>query len=314
MKALTDLRLFLISGLFALSTTSCVFSFGDGTDKDSNNNNSVGKANACGLHSSLNAANQCVCETGYSWCDPAIDSGPNGRHNCCADTQLKPCPQGKNNHVNAQGVCHCLSGFEWCDKSNRNDFNCCEVKGGSSSGDNGQAVHPGPNETCDPNKALVWCSHDTKMGPAGSTYYVCENNRWVDRTNTLDEECKRENSDFAYGCMYDASNPQKPETRVVCGSGPGTTCTNTTADACNEDKSALHYCKYGRLTKEQCKPTAGMPCKTPDGKEFEFGICGEQDGKLSCLCSDNDPNSSSSSMGMGSSSTAGMSSSMSSSG
>ena len=288
MKLLSTLRLYGFTALVALASSACIFTVADGDDDDDSENDTNATDpsgdDACGINSQLNAINECQCNAGYDWCDPNLDPGPNGRHDCCVSSG-QACPSGSNN-VMVDDQCHCLAGFEWC-SDNVNDLNCCVIENDTGTGTDTGDVSEHPMGACDPANDFAWCSHTVAQGPGGSTYYLCENGTWADRTNTLDGECVFEGFDFAYGCVFDdVTNPAMPDVRIECGEGPGTACDQNTPDSCSADETEFLFCEHGRVTAQNCVPADGNPCETANGEQFEFGKCGEQDGTVSCLCYD----------------------------
>lgn len=306
MNLFSNLRLIGLSALVTFASSGCVLSLGgDPGDSQGNTGTSKGpkaEGQSCGLHAVLSATLECKCQTGHSWCDPRLDPGSGGRNNCCVGTApegSRACEAGSNNILLDKGTpdlsddqCVCIQGFDWCN-NDTNDLNCC-YNGSTGQPGTGGGTDPGkipePNQSCDPATDTSWCSHTEAQGPEGSRSFSCVNGVWVDATKSLDEQCRLDTYDFAYGCVYVAPTAtKKAYNRLMCGAGPGTACNNDDADSCSDDESQLLYCEYGRLSAEQCAPKKGEACKTKDNKEFEFGKCGSQNGRLSCLCYDEDP-------------------------
>ena len=236
--------------------------------------------------------------------DDGLDSKPN-------DQFGEPCISGENNQIDSNNKCVCKIGFQWCNPMVLEDLNCCPIDGGTGTGtgtettdattmtgtggtgdtgdtstDTGEpSVHPEGPCTAE-QEGASWCSHNEAMGPEGSRYYICTGGVWVDETAILDDDCRSNNFDFAYGCVATPT-----ENKVSCGVGPGTPCQTADPDYCVEGDQdppkTLAYCQYGRLTYQDCAPEPGQPC-TVDGVDFEFGKCGLQEGKYACLCYDED--------------------------
>lgn len=310
MNLFSNLRLIGLSALVTFASSGCVLSLGNdpgdgngqgdgGTSTLPNNPKAAGQS--CGLNAVLSSNLDCVCQAGHSWCDPRLDPGSGGRNNCCvgqAPSGSQACESGSNNILLDKGTvdpkddqCVCIQGFDWCNAVDTTDLNCCynsSTQPGTGGTDPGKV--PEPNQSCDPATDTSWCSHTEAQGPQGSRSFSCVNGVWVDATPSLDEQCKLDAYDFAYGCVYVApKGNDKAYNKLMCGVGPGTDCDNNDADSCSDDESQLLYCEYGKLSAEQCAPKEGEACKTKDNKEFEFGKCGSQNGRLSCLCYDEDP-------------------------
>lgn len=308
MNLLSNLRLFGLSALVSVAASGCVFSIGDGnpnSDSGSVGNGSVPGNNQqprptvpgadCGFNGVVSQTLECVCKTGFSWCDPSIDPGPRGRNHCCAGeapSGSKACDSGSNNILipNKQGQgqmqCVCIEGFDWCDQKDEKNLNCCALEN--------EKVEPGTlpnlNESCDPTQVASWCSHTESQGPVGSRSFSCVDGKWVEVTSGLDEQCRLEGYNFSYGCSHvPGTTTSAAFSKLLCGFGPGTACKSTDAESCSDDESQLRYCLHNRLTAEQCAPKEGETCKTENGNEFENGKCGSQGGRLSCLCYDDEP-------------------------
>lgn len=304
MTLLSNLRLFGLSALVTVAASGCVFSIGDGSSDNGSTGQSPGffpDANPstptvpgadCGYNGIVSQTLECVCKAGFSWCDPTLDPGPRGRHQCCpgaAPAESRACDSGSNNLLvpNAQGEmeCRCIMDFDWCN-NDETDLNCCAVNKDVET----PGTLPNPQESCDPATVASWCTHTESQGPVGSQSFSCVDGQWVDVTSGLDEQCRLEGFDFSFGCAHVPGDGNvQPYSKLLCGFGPGTPCESTTPDVCSDDETQLLYCFHKRLVAEQCTPKEGETCKTQDNKEFEFGKCGSQGGRLSCLCFDEEP-------------------------
>lgn len=282
---------YILGGLTAF-VVGCVITTGNG-DTSSNECGSIGS------HSEQ-VGDECLCDAGYEFCNDNPDD-----FDCCkippkVTDNMGTC--GQNSELIGD-ECFCDAGFNWC-SDDPNDLNCCEddkqVSGtgetdtgtdteGGTDTDTGEPViceeAQQPPESCDPNTELAFCTNPAATcTPENSEYYLCnENGEWELQSQAdNDAVCKLDFGDdsFAFGCLDEGEEGVFLE--CADPGGPGTACNSNAPDFCDEDPEFILSCVFGRLTSESCLTI----CQGTEGPEgfYDIGECGEQDGKIDCLC------------------------------
>lgn len=213
----------------------------------------------------------CVCDNGYTWCDPQnLDD-----LSCCVDDDQAP-----------------------GDGTDGEDTSTTDPTAGTDTMADGTLDETGdPPNTCEeveapwngvePNDAdctedgLVFCSNNAEEGPAGSRYWECAGGVWTENPNTGDESCQFDGFEFAYGCVDDGAS-----VTFVCGVGPGTPCSGPECNGCGDDGDQIQFCEDGKLGADSC-----FRICTEDGDDqmvtYDFGSCVlNADGTAECACCD----------------------------
>ncbi|MFZ6180704.1 hypothetical protein [Nannocystis pusilla] len=251
----------------------------------------TGGSYECGSLLANNDAD-CVCNSGFERCDP----GDPDSTDCCAKQGMGDgeCPDPNSSPANGQ--CFCNLGYAWCNPDDPNDLSCCvdpdqttatpteatsDATGEpTSDGTSGGEACPDavePPASCDEASESFFCTNPSSCGPQGGAQYYCEGGVWVLDTS-LDDTCKLDGYDFAYGCVDDGTTVY-----AECGSGSGAACSGDEPSCL--DASTWATCKWGKTTEVDC-----FVFCTEEGDEmgatYDHGACELQDGDAVCVCCD----------------------------
>ncbi|WP_096330610.1 hypothetical protein [Nannocystis exedens] len=260
------------------------------TEGASSTDHGTGGSHECGSLLANNDEN-CVCSPGYERCDP---DDPNST-DCCEEPGMGDgeCPDPNSSSVDGQ--CYCDVGYTWCDPDDPADLSCCvdpgqttatptegtsDATGEPTSDGTGGDMCPGavgPPPSCDEDSESFFCTHPSSCGPQGSAHYYCEGGVWVEDTS-LDDTCKLDGYDFAYGCVDDGGT-----IFVECGSGSGAACSGE-APSCL-DANTWAGCKWGKTTEVDCFVVC-TEIGDDMGATYDHGACEVQDGEAVCACCD----------------------------
>ncbi|MEZ4426351.1 MAG: hypothetical protein R3A51_01525 [Nannocystaceae bacterium] len=195
----------------------------------------------------------CYCDLGFAWC--SVDP-----------TDFTCCPCGEHQHAE-DGVCLCNEGYEPCEGD---PSSCCGVEPMGCPN-----AAPPPEDPCDPQTELAYCTHPERCTPEGSAYYLCVDGAWaLQEQPAQDQLCELDGFGFSFGCVDDGVGAY-----LVCGHGSGEACT---ADLC-VNNGILGACTYGKVNEQDCQ-AACEAMEGPDGF-YDLGECGDQGEGPQCLCS-----------------------------
>ncbi|PRQ04886.1 hypothetical protein ENSA5_04640 [Enhygromyxa salina] len=228
----------------------------------------VGPSEPCasGSNNHLNSQDECVCDFGYSFCDPDDISNLD----CCEDLSSDG---GTSDSGDGDGD---------TGDGDTGDGDTGDGDGDPGDGDGDSDCTPGelPPESCTPDEeGFYWCSNTEDMGPDCSQFFICEGGIWTENPGFMDESCGFDGFDFAYGCVDDGVS-----VIFECGDGSGAACDDADPAFCVDD-DAIGYCLWGKETWDSCQ----LFCEEEgiEGQTYEYGECDASiPDDIACFCCD----------------------------